>query len=228
MLKKLIYFNVTERDAFVQNFANSLPPGSKVLDAGAGSCPYRNFFSHCQYITQDFAQLQSQQLRSGNGYGIIDVISDITAIPLEDNTFDFIICTEVFEHIPNPDLAVKEFSRLLKKEGKLLITAPLMSGLHQEPYHYYGGFTPYWYDYFFNKYGIKTLKIVPNRGFFYFLAQENLRAIRMLKNKFHLFFFILIPFVFLYSLMAAISFLFGSLIKDSSFTVGYHVIGTKN
>ena len=172
MLKKIVFFNVSERDKFVIEFSKSIPYGSKVLDAGAGSCPYRVNFSHCEYLTQDFIQLDDEQLRYGNGYGKIDIISDITSIPLDDETFDVIICTEVFEHIPRPDLALREFSRLLKKGGKLLITAPLMSGLHQEPYHFYGGFTPYWYKYFFQY----------NLLFFRFLALM-FRALPMLARQ---------------------------------------------
>ena len=210
-------------------FSKSIPYGSKVLDAGAGSCPYRVNFSHCEYLTQDFIQLDDEQLRYGNGYGKIDIISDITSIPLDDETFDVIICTEVFEHIPRPDLALREFSRLLKKGGKLLITAPLMSGLHQEPYHFYGGFTPYWYKYFFEKYAINAINLMPNRDFFFLLAQENLRAIKILKNKVSLIFLILFsPLVLIYLLTSMISFIFGLIIQDYSFTVGYHVIGQKN
>jgi hypothetical protein len=41
--------------------------------------------------------------------------------------------------------ALKEFARLLKPGGRLFLSAPLLSGLHMEPYHFYGGFTHYWY-----------------------------------------------------------------------------------
>ena len=31
----------------------------------------------------------------------LDIISDITSIPVSDNTFDAVMCIEVFEHLPN-------------------------------------------------------------------------------------------------------------------------------
>ena len=42
---------------------------------------------------------------------LLDIISDITSIPITDNSFDAIMCVEVFEHIPEPAKAVKEFCK---------------------------------------------------------------------------------------------------------------------
>ncbi len=49
---------------------------------------------------------------------------DIQNIPLENNTIDFAICTEVIEHIPNEKLGMDELYRILKQDGKLLISMP--------------------------------------------------------------------------------------------------------
>ena len=46
------------------------------------------------------------------------------SIPLEDNKFDVIICTNSFHHYLNPDKALKEMYRLLKAEGKVYILDP--------------------------------------------------------------------------------------------------------
>ena len=37
----------------------------------------------------------------------IDIISDITAMPVDDGTFEYILCTEVFEHIKDHIGALK-------------------------------------------------------------------------------------------------------------------------
>jgi GT2 family glycosyltransferase/ubiquinone/menaquinone biosynthesis C-methylase UbiE len=42
-------------------------------------------------------------------------------IPFKDNTFDAVILLEVAEHIPSLQIALKEFERVLKAEGKLVI-----------------------------------------------------------------------------------------------------------
>jgi len=87
------------------------------------------------------------------------------------------------EHIPEPILAIKEFSRILKNNGKLFLSAPLGSGLHQLPYHYYGGFTPEFYKKFLPEYGFEIISIEPNCGFFKHLAQELWRAYFIAKNE---------------------------------------------
>ena len=47
------------------------------------------------------------------------------SIPLDDNFFDIIICTNSFHHYLHPDKALKEMRRLLKSGGKLFLLDPL-------------------------------------------------------------------------------------------------------
>ena len=105
---------------------------------------------------------------------------------LPDNSFDVILCTEVLEHTPEPIEALREMVRILKPGGRLFITAPLGSGLHQMPYHYYGGFTPEWYKHFGSKFGLYVTEITPNGGFFKLLAQECARVAWTLPQHQHL------------------------------------------
>jgi len=51
-------------------------------------------------------------------YGKLDYVGDIWNIDVADNTFDAVLCTEVFEHIPYPNDTVAELSRLIKPGGK--------------------------------------------------------------------------------------------------------------
>jgi SAM-dependent methyltransferase len=158
---QLWHYEPWVRDPWVQAEAAKLKPGSWVLDAGAGACKYRPYFSHCRYETQDFCQYNGPLVRYGNG---ITYVCDITAIPLPDGCLDAILCTEVFEHVTDPIAVVKEFSRLLKPGGKLWLTSPLLSYLHMEPYHFYGGFTHYWYEHWLPKHGITVDSVVPVGG----------------------------------------------------------------
>ncbi len=114
----LFAFNLVNRDLWVAEQAASLPAGSRVLDMGAGSCPYRPLFAHCRYETQDFAGLDDVQLRHG-GYGRIDYRCDIASVPVADGTFDAILCTEVLEHVREPIKVVQEMARILKPGGRL-------------------------------------------------------------------------------------------------------------
>jgi ubiquinone/menaquinone biosynthesis C-methylase UbiE len=97
-------------------------------------------------------------------YGQIDYVSDIASIPVPAASFDCLFCAEVLEHVPEPISAIKEFNRILKLGGYLFLSAPLGADLHQQPYHYYGGFTPHFYRKFLPEYGFEILKIEPNGG----------------------------------------------------------------
>lgn len=178
-------FNARNRDAWVQGVAASLPPGTRVLDVGAGPCRYRELFVHCEYFAHDFCQyagtpdgLMTEQWR----YGRIDFVSDITAIPAADASFDAILCTEVLEHVPEPIAALREMARLLTPGGRLFLSAPLGSGLHQQPHHYYGGFTPHFYRRFLDEFGFEVNEITPNGGFYRHLLQELRRAADLIQR----------------------------------------------
>lgn len=173
---ELFSFNLVRRDQWIAEQAVQLPVGTKVLDVGAGSCPYRKLFSHCEYRTQDLAPLRGDQLRHG-GYGQINYVSDLAAIPVPDGSFGAVLCTEVLEHHPEPIKVVEELARILEPGGKLILTAPLGSGIHQEPYHYYGGYTPWWYERFLGAAGFKDISIEPNEGSLRFFGQEALRFV---------------------------------------------------
>jgi ubiquinone/menaquinone biosynthesis C-methylase UbiE len=232
---RLFSYNSIERDRWIQLQAGRIIGGSIVLDVGAGSCPYRKFFSHCVYKTQDFVQLRSDQLRDGN-YGNIDYVCDARNIPVPDGEFDVVLSTEMLEHVPEPGKVVAEFSRILKPGGKLILTAPLSSGIHQEPYHYYGGFTPYWYQHFLKEAGFADIVVQPNEGSFKFYSQESIRFLRSstpfkLSKPFLLdvfwapFWIIFLPLLGL--MIPIICHLLDRFDREKRFTVGYHVVATK-
>lgn len=45
-------------------------------------------------------------------------------LPFRDNQFDVIICREVLEHIPHYEMIIKEFKRILKDNGIIMISVP--------------------------------------------------------------------------------------------------------
>lgn len=182
LMRAIFDFNDYNREQFLAEVAKALPVGTRVLDAGAGTCRHKPLFAHCDYKSQDFAKYVGAE----HSYGELDYVGDITKIAAPDGAFDFILCSEVFEHIPRPDLAVLEFSRLLRPGGQLVITAPLGSAIHMPPYHFYGGFSPYWYQHFLPAAGLNVELIRPNGGFFKLYGQESRRFLSMLtpKNQF--------------------------------------------
>ena len=97
-------YNISNRDQWVAAQAARIPPGQKVLDVGAGVGPYRKLFAHCEYYAHDFGQ----EPETINKYTRLDYQSDITDIPVPDQSFDVVLCTEVLEHVPEPIKAINE------------------------------------------------------------------------------------------------------------------------
>ncbi len=180
--------NETNRINWLSQTLLKIPEGSRILDAGAGEQQFKNLCSHLNYVAQDFAQYNGQGNERGLQVGAwnqtqLDIISDITAIPEPDESFDAIMCVEVFEHLPEPLLALKEFSRLLRPNGNLIITAPFCSLTHFAPYYFYTGFSRYFYEYHIPKFGLTIVDFQENGNFFEYLAQE-VRRVNWVAEKY--------------------------------------------
>jgi SAM-dependent methyltransferase len=162
------HFNPSIRDEWVKKIANEIPTGSKVIDVAAGNRPYIDMFSHCEYFSHEFEGNENicDIFRGERSKPTHDFIGDITTLPIEDESFDFVLCTEVFEHIPEPIEAMRELVRICKKGGQIAITAPFTSGSHQQPYHFYAGFSPEFYEYLAKKFGLKICKMNTQGDFF--------------------------------------------------------------
>ena len=64
-------------------------------------------------------------------------------LPLADASVDYILCQEGIEHVPDQLKVFKEFNRVLKKDGVLLLTTPSMSHLRARLSHFLFE-TDYW------------------------------------------------------------------------------------
>ncbi|MGI5056608.1 class I SAM-dependent methyltransferase [Treponema socranskii] len=170
-----------KRMIWTKSRLEALPEGIKVLDAGAGQCKNKQFLKHVQYVAQDFCQYEGIAVSEKENAlstpsdisdtGIwdtshIDIVSDIVNIPVEAESFGAVVCTEVFEHIVSPELAIKEFSRIMYRGGRLIITAPASTGVHMAPYFYYAGLSEFWYKEILKKYGFEIKELVKNGNTF--------------------------------------------------------------
>jgi len=169
--------NSAERDSWLKKRLGSLPAGSTILDAGAGELGNKKYCTHLDYTSQDFGEftgnddkkvLQHSTWNATN----VDILGDITDIPLPDESFDSILCSEVIEHVPDPILAIQELARLLKPGGKLIVTAPFGSLTHMAPYHYNTGFNRYWYEYHYPRFNLKIVEMTPSGDWFSLFLQE--------------------------------------------------------
>lgn len=140
--------------------------------------PYKAYCKNLKYKSQDFGKYTGENVKTGIKSGAydtksVDIISDITDIPVKNKSFDYILCTEVFEHIPDPLRALKEISRI-NKTG-LILTAPFASLTHFYPHFFYTGFSEQFYRVNLPKFGYKVEKIYTYGNYFDLLGMEILR-----------------------------------------------------
>ena len=182
LIKRIVGANINEenRDQWLSQTLSSLPAGLRILDAGAGELRNKPLCAHLQYVAQDVCQYDG----TGDALGLqtgtwdtsrIDLVCDIVQVPEPDASFDVILCSEVFEHLPDPLKALDEFARLLKPGGKLIITAPFASFVQFAPHHYATGFSRYWYEYHLPVRNFDLEELTANGDWFSFAKQEMLR-----------------------------------------------------
>jgi len=67
-----------------------------------------------------------------------DVVADARDLSgFEDGSVDVVFLLEVLEHVPDPQTAVDEIHRVLRKDGTLLLTTPFAFEIHDAPHDYH-------------------------------------------------------------------------------------------
>ena len=113
----------------------------RVLDIGCGEQPLKPYIEQhgAVYISADVTQNRSAS---------VDFIFDITspnAYELIPEQFDLILLNEVLEHVKAPYLALANVKRLLKHNGRVIVTTPFVWPLHEQPFDYQR-LTSFWFD----------------------------------------------------------------------------------
>jgi SAM-dependent methyltransferase len=134
-----------------RDFADRIPENALVLDAAAGLQPYRTLFSHARYESADFELVDKE-------YGRTTYVCDLTAIPVDDARFDFIVFNQGLEHMPDPLAVLRELGRVLKPGGQMLCTAPLFYEEHEQPYDFFR-YTQFAYRHMLPKAGFHVERI---------------------------------------------------------------------
>ncbi len=107
-----------------------------VLDIGCWKKPYYHQSIKAKIICMDIKHTEKTH-----------VVCDAMSLPLKKSMFNGIICVNSLYYCNNPFRAVKEFSRILKKNGKLVIITPFTYPIHDAPDDKYR----------FTEYGIREL-----------------------------------------------------------------------
>lgn len=97
-----------------------------LLDVGCGQKPYAPLFRGriTRYVGMEYSP------ESGYRGNAADVCGDAGAIPIASSSVDTVLCTEVLEHVPDPDRVVGEIARVLRPGGVVICTAPFFYPVH--------------------------------------------------------------------------------------------------
>lgn len=98
-------------------------PGDRVLDYGCADAPYRGLFAEADYVGADLP---------GNPEAAVELRAD-GRLPLEDESFDAVLSTQVLEHVDDPALYLSECERVLRPGGRLLLSTHGTMVYHPDP-----------------------------------------------------------------------------------------------
>lgn len=135
------------------------------LDAGAGGVNrYGSLFKKMtKYISLDIKPEYHPE-----------ILAPVDNIPLPDSSVDSIICTQVIGDCESPDKTIKEFSRIIKSGGVVLLSESFMNEIHGQPYDFWR-FTHYGLRRLFETNDFEIIKIEQVGGFFSVMAQNQIR-----------------------------------------------------
>lgn len=160
--------------------------GANFLDLGAGLSPYRSFVEAKggEYFSQDFSSYVPNPEEFGLqnnewNYPKHDYVCDITDFHPE-LVFDNLICTEVLEHVADPIAVLRKISDVVVPNGKIIITVPMLSLVHQAPHFFSAGLSIYWFKKWAPAFGLQIDEMIVAGNFADLLDQEILRGLAQL------------------------------------------------
>ncbi len=114
--------------AWLQEQAAAREPGYRVLDVGCGPKPYYPFFAGgaSEYIGVDVVENPAAELRGA-----------VEELPVEDASFDLVLCTQVLEHCDDPAQAIRELRRVTAPGGRVLASTHGVQVYHPSPQDYW-------------------------------------------------------------------------------------------
>jgi SAM-dependent methyltransferase len=108
---------------FSKRYLMNLPSGASILDVGVGSAPYWNLRPDLKWSGIDVLE----------GPKVNFVVNKDSSWPIASASLDYILCTQVIEHVENPVSLVSEIKRVLKPGGSVILNAPFLYPFHGMP-----------------------------------------------------------------------------------------------
>ncbi|HVT94271.1 MAG TPA: class I SAM-dependent methyltransferase [Bryobacteraceae bacterium] len=212
-LPRLLRAHVLHFETAIENavlaFSGALPEGARVLDAGAGEGQYKGRFSRFRYTGVDLGVGDNAW-----NYGSLDAVSDLSALPFADASFDACINIVTLEHLKEPLAALREMGRVLKPGGKLLLIAPHEWEVHQAPHDYFR-YTRHGLEHLLSQSGFDRLDIQPVGGYFRLLSRRLFNGLQFFPGL------LAIPAALLLVPPALLLPVFDGMDREKNFTLGY-------
>lgn len=114
----------SDRDRLVFEYLTSEIPdfrGLKFLHVA----PERQLNKRLRSLGTNLVNMDARKSGYTFAYGRETITADLTAIPFENDSFDWVIANHVLEHIEDEKKALSEIHRVLKPSGKALLMIPI-------------------------------------------------------------------------------------------------------
>ena len=143
----------------------------RLLDVGCGDKPYETLFA--PYVAEYVgAEYHDTYATSANVHkGKADVLYSGDRLPFEDGSFDTVLCNQVGEHVPHPEVLFAELVRVLANGGKLIVTVPFSYRIHSEPNDFHR-FTKYALRAYAGQHGLTVNLLLARGGFWQVIGQK--------------------------------------------------------
>lgn len=102
----------------------------EVLDVGCGRKPYQARLPASRYVGLEIDTPRSRAA------GVAEVFYDGRTFPFGDESFDGVLCSQVFEHVFNPPEFLAEIRRVLRPGGTLVLAVPFVWDEHEQPHDF--------------------------------------------------------------------------------------------
>jgi SAM-dependent methyltransferase len=115
---------------FAAALAETVRDSKDILDIGTSQRfakelrPYEGLFKGKRYVAAGY------QPTSAYGAYSCDCDQDIENMTFADASFDAVLCIQVLEHVADPFAAARELARVLRPDGRLLLTTPFLYNYH--------------------------------------------------------------------------------------------------
>lgn len=214
----------------IQSIVKKYQFKGSILDIGCGQKPYKYLFKTAdKYLGIDFKNYSINKDFKGEGPDLYfaDNYLKTLSLDLADESFDNSVSFQVFEHHKDPAKMISEMVRITKRGGYIMISAPFLAGIHEEP-NDYQRFTKYGLIELFRRNNCRVVEIREQGSLFStisMLLNEHLNNFAA-KDKLSYFISALIYLPFI--LFSYVSLLLDQIFKSKKIFFNYLILIKKN